>query len=294
MIQISSQPGLFLSLERGSAESRDGTTIGYTIAGNGPGLVLVHGNVSSSDDWAPVAGLLRDSLTVYCMDRRGRGLSGPQGEGYSSEKEREDIEAVMKQTGSSFIFGHSYGALMAIEVARGPLDSGLKKLALYDPPLFAGELIHRLMPSFKEAMARSDYVQAYLALIAGLGVLHGFTEQQFRWYLENQVKPSPAWPRIVQLLEATENEAAEAARFPGHMEGLERFQTLLILGSDSPAFIQDSAQYILERLPSSKKVILQGQGHMAQAEAPELLAEVLRTFFTPGSAHEREVSSVGR
>lgn len=271
---------LFLSLERGAAESRDGTRIGYTIAGSGPGLVLVHGNVSSSDDWAPVAGLLGDSLTVCCMDRRGRGLSGPQGEGYSSEKEREDIEAVMKQTGSSFLFGHSYGALMAIEVARDPLDSGLKKLALYDPPLFAGELIRKLMPSFREAMTRSDYVEAYLTLTTGLGVLHGFTKQQFQWYLENQLKPSSAWPRIIQLLEATEKEAAEAEKFPGEIKALERFQTLLILGSDSPPFIQDSAQYILELLPSSKKAILQGQGHMAQAEAPELLAEVLRTFFT--------------
>jgi pimeloyl-ACP methyl ester carboxylesterase len=272
--------GPFLSLERGRAESRDGTTIGYTITGSGPGLVLVHGNVSSSDDWTPVAGFLGDSLTVICMDRRGRGWSGPQGEGYSSAKEREDIEAVMKQTRSSFLFGHSYGALMAIEVARDPLGSGLKKLALYDPPLFAGELIRKLMPSFKEAMTRSDYVQAYLALITGLGLLHGFTKQQFQWYLENQLRPSPAWPRVIQLLEATEKEAAEAAKFPGQIRVLEHFETLLILGSDSPAFIQDSAAHVLELLPSSKKVILQGQGHMAQAEAPELLAEVLRTFFT--------------
>jgi pimeloyl-ACP methyl ester carboxylesterase len=267
-------------LETGSAESRDGTKIGYTISGGGPGLVVVHGNASSSDDWAPVARLLGDSLTVYCLDRRGRGLSGPQGEGYNSEKEREDIEAVMKHTGSSLLFGHSYGALMAIGVARAPLDSGLKKLALYDPPLFAGESIRRLMPSFKEAMARSDYVQAYLVLITGLGVLHGFTTQQFQWYLENQLKPSPAWPRTVQFLEATAKEAAEAARFPSQIEALERFQTLLILGSDSPPFIQDSAQYILEHLPSATKVILQGQGHMAQAEAPGLLAETLKTFFT--------------
>jgi pimeloyl-ACP methyl ester carboxylesterase len=267
-------------LETALAESMDGTKIGYTITGSGPGLVVVHGNASSSDDWAPVARLLGDSLTVYCMDRRGRGLSGPQGEGYNSEREREDIQAVMRHTQSGFLFGHSYGALMAIGVARGPLDSGLKKLALYDPPLFAAEPIRRLMPSFKEAMARSDYVQAYLALITGLGVLHGFTIEQFQWYLENQLKPSPAWPRVIQFLEATENEAAEAAKFPPQVDALERFQTLLILGSDSPPFIQDSAQYILERLPSATKAILQGQGHMAQTEAPELLAGTLKTFFT--------------
>lgn len=262
------------------AESKDGTKIGYTITGSGPGLVLVHGNASSSDDWAPVANILGDSMTVHCMDRRGRGLSGPQGDDYSSEKEREDIEALMKHTGSGFLFGHSYGALMAIEVARDPLGAGLERVALYDPPLFAGEPLRRLMPSFKEAMARSDYVQAYLELVTGLGVLHGFTTEQFRWYLENELMRSPAWPKVIQFLEATEKEAVEAAaKFPGPIDALDRFQVLLILGSDSPRFIQESAKYIMEHVPTVREVVLQGQGHMAQAQAPETLAEVLRAFF---------------
>lgn len=266
-------------LETGSVDSKDGTRIGYTVTGSGPGLVVVHGNASSSDDWAPTARLLGDSLTVYSLDRRGRGLSGPQGEGYSSEKEREDIEAVMRQTGSGFLFGHSYGALMAIEVARGPPGSGLEKLALYDPPVLVRETIRKVMPAFKEAMGRSDYVQAYVALVSGLDVLHGFTIQQFRWYLENQLKPSPAWLRVTQFLEATENEASETAKFPGRIDALSRVPTLLVLGSESPSYIQDSAEYLMRRLPTAQKVVLQGQGHMAQAEAPAVLAQTLRAFF---------------
>ena len=51
----------------------DGTMIGYTVVGSGPGLVIVHGNASSSDDFVAVAGILSSGLTVYSVDRRGPG-----------------------------------------------------------------------------------------------------------------------------------------------------------------------------------------------------------------------------
>jgi pimeloyl-ACP methyl ester carboxylesterase len=260
--------------------SSDGTRIGYRVVGTGPGLVIVHGNASSSDDFLAVAQSLSDRFTVYSLDRRGRGLSGPQGSQYSIRRECDDIEAVLARTGSPFLFAHSYGALAALELVRARSCPGLEKLALYEPPLFVGERLGKLMPAFKAAMARRDYSRAYVELVAGLEVLHGFTPQQFEWYLENQLRPSPDWPRIVQLLEATEMEAAEAASFSTDFwECRWTSEVMLLVGDESLQFMRDSADYLNRHLPHARVKMLQGQGHMAQAEAPDLLAGVLRQFF---------------
>jgi pimeloyl-ACP methyl ester carboxylesterase len=58
---------------QGSVGSSDGTRIGFTRVGSGPSLVFVHGSLSTSEDWLPVARLLADRFACYVMDRRGRG-----------------------------------------------------------------------------------------------------------------------------------------------------------------------------------------------------------------------------
>ena len=59
----------------GAVRSRDGTTIGYRRLGMGPGLILLHGSMSSGGHHVELARLLADTFTVFVPDRRGRGLS---------------------------------------------------------------------------------------------------------------------------------------------------------------------------------------------------------------------------
>lgn len=61
-----------------TVSSRDGTTIAYDKAGEGPALILVDGalSVHSSGGKSELARLLAPHLTVYGYDRRGRGGSG--------------------------------------------------------------------------------------------------------------------------------------------------------------------------------------------------------------------------
>jgi len=71
----------------GSVISKDGTTIGYRQLGRGPGLVVLHGAMESAQNHMQLAEALADTYTVYLPDRRGRGLSGPYGRGYSVREE---------------------------------------------------------------------------------------------------------------------------------------------------------------------------------------------------------------
>src|SRR5262245_8948219 len=84
--------------------SRDGTIISYRQLGRGPGVVLVHGGMSSAHNHLELAQALADAFSVYVHDRRGRCGSGPFGADYCIRKEVEDLEALLVKSGVSNVF----------------------------------------------------------------------------------------------------------------------------------------------------------------------------------------------
>src|SRR5689334_10548076 len=88
----------------GFVTSKDGTTIGYRQLGSGPGVVLLHGSMSSSHNHMQLAELLTNSFTVYIPDRRGRGLSGQYGKNYSIQDDVDDLDALLAKTGAHKLF----------------------------------------------------------------------------------------------------------------------------------------------------------------------------------------------
>ena len=107
-----------LELTQGTAESRDGTRIGYWKTGRGPAIVLVHGSMESARSHTLLAQALADDFTVYLMDRRGRGLSGPHRPDHCVRTEVEDVSAVLGQAGAELVFGVSAGGAVVMEAAR--------------------------------------------------------------------------------------------------------------------------------------------------------------------------------
>src|SRR5262249_53552618 len=103
--------------------------IGYRQLGQGPGLILIHGGMQASQNFMKLARALGDQFTVYVPDRRGRGLSGSFGDGYGLERECEDLQALLSETGTHYVFGLSSGALIAMHAALAL--SAIRKVALY-------------------------------------------------------------------------------------------------------------------------------------------------------------------
>jgi pimeloyl-ACP methyl ester carboxylesterase len=113
--------------------SKDGTRIAYDKMGNGPVVILVLGALNTRQSGTELAKRLAPQFTVISHDRRGRGDSSnvlP----YSPEREIEDIETLIDESGgSAYLYGHSSGAVLAIEAAI-KLGKKVKKMALYEPP----------------------------------------------------------------------------------------------------------------------------------------------------------------
>src|SRR5512139_3471323 len=100
-----------------SVHSADGTTIAFDRSGHGPALILVAAASVRRLDFASLATTLAPDFTVFAYDRRARGDSGDTAP-YAVEREVEDIEALIDMAGgSAFLFGHSSGAVLALEAA---------------------------------------------------------------------------------------------------------------------------------------------------------------------------------
>jgi len=148
--------------------SQDGAKISYLTMGSGPSVLVIPGALSMAADYAAFASALAEHFTVHIIERRGRGKSSPQGDDYSMSKEREDVFALQQKTGASLLVGHSFGGLVALEVARN--NPSLTKLAVYEPGVsIDGSIPMDWMPGYEKKLAEKKYLDAFVEFSLGVG-----------------------------------------------------------------------------------------------------------------------------
>ncbi len=231
-----------------SVASRDGTTIGYRQMGFGPGLVLVHGGMQASQNLMRLATALADEFAVYVLDRRGRGLSGPFGDDYGLQRECEDLQAVLLQTNTHFVFGLSSGAIICLQAAL--IVPEIRKAALYEPPLpVNGSSPANWVDAFDAEIAKGDMGGALVTALKGTetsGVLPLIPRPVLVMLMRHAV-------RAADLTKTTGDDVHPLALIPTmhydaqlvrEMEGgLEQFRdvdvdVLLLGGTRSPSYLR--------------------------------------------------------
>jgi pimeloyl-ACP methyl ester carboxylesterase len=278
----------------GSVTSKDGTTIGYRRFGTGPGLVILHGAMESSQSHLQLAEALAGDLTVYLPDRRGRGLSGPFGSDYSIRREVEDLGALLAVTDARQVLGVSSGALITLQAAL--TLPALRKLAIFEPPLLVGG------PALTASLARFDGEIAAGNVAAAL--ITGMQAAEMGPPIFNLI---PRWPleRLTRLAMAGENRKAAPdavtmrmlaptlhydfqliTEMVGKLESFAAIdaEVLLLGGSKSPAYLKASVDGLEKVLPHATRVEFPGLGHGATGNAdrggkPRLVARALGQFY---------------
>ncbi|KUL25853.1 alpha/beta fold hydrolase [Actinoplanes awajinensis] len=126
---------------RAQATSRDGTRIGYLRRGAGPGLVLIQGAMGTAYNYNDLAAALAPNFTVYTPDRRGRGLSPkPYDDSHDIARDVEDVDAMLTEAGTGYLFGLSSGAMITLEAAR--TLPRVTRAAMYEPPFYRDGICH--------------------------------------------------------------------------------------------------------------------------------------------------------
>jgi pimeloyl-ACP methyl ester carboxylesterase len=105
-----------------------GGTLYYQARGSGPALILSCGGPGNADTLAPLAGALQDTRTVITYDRRGYSrsrLNHPAGPA-TITTHADDLHRLITAlgTGPATVFGTSFGALIALELAATAPASG--------------------------------------------------------------------------------------------------------------------------------------------------------------------------
>jgi pimeloyl-ACP methyl ester carboxylesterase len=257
--------------------SRDGTPIAAWRSGRGRPLVLVHGSTADHTRWDPLRPFLEQHVAPVALDRRGYGRSGDRAP-HALEREAEDVAAVVEATAASWggpvdLFGHSYGALCALEAAlRTP---AVRRLVLYEPLLLGGAGD----PTFAdraEALLAAGRPEAVLDLL--FREVLGLPEADVA-----AMRRSPLWRVRVAGAHALprEDRAERAYHLDAARLATLGAPTLLLLGSASPPLLRASTEAAAKALPAARIALLEGQEHLAISAAPGLVAEAVVPFLAP-------------
>jgi len=247
------------------AISADGRRIAYERTGSGPPLVLVHGALNDRNAWGLVRPAFAERFSVYAMDRRGRGESGPPAE-HAIEREFEDVVAVIDAAGEPVdLIGHSYGAHCALGAAAMAPDR-VKHLVLYEPPTLDG------MRDLGQSFATLEPSDAVAAFMAG-----GRPEAT-----PEELKATPLFPYLLSFAATVPSEARallgrgfEPSRFKSLA-----MPALFLTGSQTVEQVGEAMRQLQPSMPQAEWAIFEGQGHGAMAYAPKLFSDTVLVFLS--------------
>jgi len=258
-----------------TAASRDGTQLGCVVDGQGPPMLIIHGTGDTQLGWRRIRPYLTPCFTLYLMDRRGRGVSGDRDE-YALEREWEDVAAMIDAIAEPVnIFAHSFGAMCALE---GALSAGnVRRMCVYEPSV-----------NRNTGNAKREFTIDEMARLNALGDRDGVVAIHLRniinaseEIIEKQRSQSEAWAARLAMAHTMPREllALRNYQFDARHFAAIGVPLRLLLGEKSVGHGPGTAQSLLDAVPGSELVKLEGQGHFAMLTAPELLAQKLIEFF---------------
>lgn len=272
---------------RNTVTSADGTRIGYRTVGDGTGLILVGGALRTAEDYLPLAAAMAERCAVHVVDRRGRGDSGPQGPGYGLRTEVEDVLAVQKATGARWAFGHSYGGLIVLEVARA--TRALDRLVVYEPGVPVAPVPTDWMAPYRERLDAGDPHGAFAHFIRGSGGAPAAVARMPHWYLRTAMRiglRGDGWRRIRPLLRANLAEHEQVAARQGHLADYAAVTaaTLVLCGGRSPESSRTEFRALQRTLPHATLEALPGLDHFGyEHKGAERVAQSALAFLREGS-----------
>lgn len=278
----------------GMVKSADGTTISYDAWGEGRPLIIVDGATSHravSTINSELGRLLGDEFRVYAYDRRGRGDSGDTAP-YEVRREIEDLAALIEAAGDeaagdeaagqpAVLCGFSSGAVLALDATAAGLP--VSRLALFEPPFVVDDQRPPLPSDYVRRLDASvaagrpgDAVELFLTAAAGMPAefLGGMKQSPF-WPALEAIAPTIAYDGRIM------GTTMSGAPLPTERWAAISCPTLVMYGNGTEPWLRTGARAAAELLPTASPQEVEGAQHSV---APEVLAPVLRTFFSAEEA----------
>ena len=265
----------------------DGVTIRYTIGGQGPGVVLLHGYAQTSHMWMPLMPRLTSSHTVIAPDLRGAGGSARPPDGYDKKTLAKDIRGLVRQLGHERVqlVGHDIGLMVAYAYAA-QYPGEVSKVVLMDAFLPG-------VGDWKDVWLLRDlwhfhfYGETPLALVKGRERI--YFEHFWNDFAADRTKSVPEVDRRIY--------AAAYARADGMRAGFEYFKAFEQDARDFAAFAatrlempflvltgeKASGTFLIEQVKMVAShvsgTVVKGAGHWLMEEATDQVVPALVAFL---------------
>lgn len=259
-----------------TTQSTNGSEIMYERHGDGQPLILLHGGMAPRQYWNPILPHFEEYAAVI-PQRTGFGTYLDDLEEISPDevlnREAQYVRTLVEAVdGEPILFGHSYGALTAVESAR---DAAVEAVLAYEPAVLPDEFREEAdladrMATLIEDGERREAVKRYIEQVLHPDGIDDLDEWLAEW---------PVWPSCVELAEEVVrmNRAVEQYQLPDTLDVTA--PVLVMTGTNGPKFLRESARDVHEALPHSRLVEFDSVSHSGPGEAPKRIAAEVKAFL---------------
>jgi pimeloyl-ACP methyl ester carboxylesterase len=260
----------------------DGVTIGATVHGHGPPLVLLQGAVGDGDlDWQNVVPHLTERFSCHVPSMRCRGLCGDHDDLSIPRLAQDVIEYADSLGESAGLAGWSLGASLAI-VAAAQSDA-VGAIVTFEPAMMAlldeqeGAVMGEAIARMGEQAEAGDLRAAVRAFLSW-----PFTDDEIdvadrAGYTEAAARYAPSLLGFLQQATASDSPEMDEAAVLRAIS----VPVLALKGSDTRPFFADSVQYVADHAPDARVREIPGAAHAAPMTHPATFAETLTGFLSP-------------
>ena len=254
---------------------RDGTTLRYSILGNGngPRIALIHSLAMDHAFWNPVVARLEGSAQLLTYDCRGHGASDKPPGPYSIDLFADDLSDLLDAAGwkKTIVAGASMGGSIALGFAA-KYSERLAGLGLFDTTAWYGP---NAPSSWEERAAK--------AKTDGLSGLVGF--QKTRWFGDafREQHPEMVDASVATFLANDVGAYAETCRMLGNFDlraCLEEIAvpTAIAVGEEDYATPPSMANDLHAAIKHSTLTIIKAGRHLTPLEKPDEIAAQLKAL----------------
>jgi pimeloyl-ACP methyl ester carboxylesterase len=236
----------------------------YESEGQGPAILLSHGYSATGRMWRGQVEALKDRYQVITWDMRGHGeTDSPADQSlYSEEATVDDMASILREVGAdeAVIGGLSLGGYMSLA------------FYLKYPQMTRALLLFDTGPGYRNPQARegwnqTSYRRAERLEQGGLASLSGGDEVRQAMHKSAEGLAKAARGMLAEF-DSRVIESLDSIKVP----------TLVLVGANDEAFLQ-ATDYMANKIPGSKKVVIADAGHAANIHQPAAFNEAVVSFL---------------
>jgi pimeloyl-ACP methyl ester carboxylesterase len=257
----------------------NGFELEYEVQGAGDPVVLIHG-VHIADALRPLGG--QDALDPFALIHYHRCgyANSSRAPGIGTEDHARHAAGLLDHLGieRANVVGHSYGAVIAIELAA-LYPKRVASLALLEPAVFVGPASLQFMDVMKPVIERYQAGDAEGAVGYFFALIGGPDSRQI---IERSVPGAIAQAaKDAATFFEVELPAATRWRFGQERAAAVSCRVLSVLGTNSGPLFAEGRRLLHDWFPRCEDSDIVGAGHLLQMQAPAAVAEAIAGLLRP-------------